>query len=328
MIQPSIPNDDCQRVAALTAANLLETPSEEAFDRVTRLAQAIFKVPIALVSLVDAKRQWFKSRQGLEATETPREISFCGHAILGDDILIVEDASRDERFHDNPLVAGDPHIRFYAGCPVRAPNGHRIGTLCIIGREARQLRASEAAQLRDLAGIVEQEMAWRALAAVDPPTGLANRRGFEMLAEHCLRSAGRTGEPVSLLFLDLDRFKQVNDELGHAAGDALLVEMSGLLQEVFRVSDVVARLGGDEFCVLLTGTPAANLSVPLQRLADRTAKRNGFHDSVNQLRYSAGVVSRERPSGDLLMELLAEADRAMYEQKRSRARVGGERGLA
>src|ERR1700752_1549332 len=116
MLTPALPADENTRLDTLRALNILDTSPEERFDRLTRLAKRLFGVPIALVNLVDADRQWFKSCVGLSATETPRDISFCGHAILGDDILLVPDAGVDERFHDNPLVTGDPNIRFYAGC--------------------------------------------------------------------------------------------------------------------------------------------------------------------------------------------------------------------
>jgi GAF domain-containing protein len=115
MLTPPTPSDETRRLQTLRSLKLLDTLPEERFDRVTRLAKQVFSTPIALVSLVDADRQWFKSRQGLDATETPRDISFCGHAILDDDITIVMDARKDQRFCDNPLVCGDPDIRFYAG---------------------------------------------------------------------------------------------------------------------------------------------------------------------------------------------------------------------
>lgn len=158
MQTPAIPPDEAQRLERLHALELLDTPAEERFDRLTRLARYIFKVPIALVSLVDANRQWFKSRQGLEVCETERSISFCGHAILTDEILVISDATRDARFADNPLVTGEPHIRFYAGVPIGDGEGCRIGTLCIIDREARAFGDPERRALRDLADSVMHEI--------------------------------------------------------------------------------------------------------------------------------------------------------------------------
>jgi len=155
---PVIPANEDERLASLCHLNILDTGSEEGFDRLTRLAQSHFKVPIALVSLVDSHRQWFKSRQGLNATETPRDISFCGHAILGTDIFCVPDTLEDPRFCDNPLVTSPPSIRFYAGAPLSVSNGMKIGTLCIIDTAPRSWSAEDARILRDLADCVEQEL--------------------------------------------------------------------------------------------------------------------------------------------------------------------------
>jgi len=163
MQEPAIPEDEEARLAALQALEVLDTPPEARFDRVTRIARDLFDVPIALVSLVDSDRQWFKSCQGLDATETPRSISFCGHAILGDDIFCVPDALEDPRFADNPLVTGPPEIRFYAGAPLKLENGRRVGTLCIIDRRPRSLDAVQRRHLRDLADWVQDELQLHAL---------------------------------------------------------------------------------------------------------------------------------------------------------------------
>ncbi|MGB5339994.1 MAG: GAF domain-containing protein, partial [Gammaproteobacteria bacterium] len=157
MQTPEKPADEVSRIDTLRALNILDTSPEERFDRLTRLAKRLFGVPIALVSLVDEDRQWFKSCQGLTASETPRDISFCGHAILGDDIFLVSNAALDERFHYNPLVTNEPHIRFYAGCPLTVPNGSKLGTLCIIDREPREFSEDDMELLRDLTRMAEQE---------------------------------------------------------------------------------------------------------------------------------------------------------------------------
>ncbi len=158
MQPPATPPDEPKRLEALRALNILDTPPEPRYDRITRLAQRFFQVPIVLVSLVDADRQWFKSRQGLAAAETPRNISFCGHAILADDLLVVPDTLEDERFCDNPLVCGNPDIRFYAGAPLHDPAGLRLGTLCLIDRQPRKFSPEDRQTLRDLADGVEAEL--------------------------------------------------------------------------------------------------------------------------------------------------------------------------
>jgi len=159
MLTPPQPPDEQGRLAALRALNILDTPPDERFDRLTRLAQRTFNVPIALISLVDEKRQWFKSCQGLSVSETPRDISFCAHAILDGALLIVPDTTKDLRFHDNPLVTADPFIRFYAGQPLQAADGSRIGALCLIDQVPREFDAEQRRALRDMADLVQEQLA-------------------------------------------------------------------------------------------------------------------------------------------------------------------------
>lgn len=154
-----LPLDEEQRLQALLDMQVLDTPAEERFDRYTRIAAELFDVPIALVSLVDRERQWFKSRHGLEVTETPRETAFCAHAILARAALQVPDTLQDPRFADNPLVTGPPRVRFYAGAPLAAADGSLVGTLCLIDQRARQLDEQQLGLLRDLANLVEAELA-------------------------------------------------------------------------------------------------------------------------------------------------------------------------
>jgi C4-dicarboxylate-specific signal transduction histidine kinase len=158
MQTPEFPKDEVQRMAALRATGLLFTPPEDRFDRITRLASQLLGMPIALVSLVADKVQWFKSVQGLDATETSREISFCGHAILEEKTFIVENAIQDQRFLDNPLVTGDPHIRFYAGQPLHTADGSRVGTLCVIDQCPHQFTSEQQRLLQDLGVLVETEI--------------------------------------------------------------------------------------------------------------------------------------------------------------------------
>lgn len=161
MKTPDIPHDETMRLRALHSLQILDSPAEARFDRLTRLAQRIFDVPIALISLVDDNRQWFKSHAGLATSETPREISFCGHAILSDDAFIIEDATKDKRFADNPLVPNNPFIRFYAGRPLRHVDGSKLGTLCLIDPTPRTFSDDDIGALNDLAGLVESELAAR-----------------------------------------------------------------------------------------------------------------------------------------------------------------------
>lgn len=158
------PRNEQERLRALHRYDVLDTPLEDAFDRVTRLARTVFKTPIALVSLVDENRQWFKSRQGLEVEETPREIAFCAHAILANDVMVVNDATRDPRFAENPLVVNEPGIRFYAGAPIRTIDGYNLGTLCVIDFVSREFSHGQRSQLADLASIVVDQLELRLAA--------------------------------------------------------------------------------------------------------------------------------------------------------------------
>jgi diguanylate cyclase (GGDEF)-like protein len=322
MIKPSIPVDEESRLEALRATDLLDTPPEERFDRVTRLARRLFGVSTALVSLVDADRQWFKSRQGLDVAETTREVSFCGHAILDENPLVVPDASADERFVDNPLVTQAPRIRFYAGQPVAAPNGCRVGTLCIIDQTPRNLSEDDLVLLKDLAALIEDELAAIRAGTIDSLTGLSNRRGFELLAEKSLQFCRRRGEPACVVFLDMDGFKAINDKLGHNAGDRALTEFGQLLLKTFRQSDVVARLGGDEFVVLLSGSRESDAQRTLRRLQENVRAHCTAAGLPYELRFSAGTIGCD--AHESLSDLLNEADRRMYENKHKRRQARSE----
>lgn len=159
VMRPKTPAVEAERLADLRATNILDTQPEERFDALTRKAAEYFGVPISLVSLVDADRQWFKSHHGTDDTQTPRDISFCGHAVLGDAVFVVEDAYLDARFVDNPLVTGDSKVRFYAGYPLKGPQGRRIGSFCVIDHEPRHMSAEDLAVLVELGHQVEAELA-------------------------------------------------------------------------------------------------------------------------------------------------------------------------
>ncbi len=318
MLAPPPHPDEARRLAELRSLDLLDTLPEERFDHVTRLAQRVFDVPYALITLIDEDRQWFKSRPDGDdlPDETPRDVAFCAHTILEEEALVVADATRDERFEDNPLVSADPSIRFYAGHPIHGPSGLPLGALCVLDVEPREVSADDLATLRDLAAVVEKEIAATHLATVDALTGLSNRRGFDILAEKALGVATRAGAVSSLLFFDLDGFKAVNDTLGHAAGDEVLVAVARLLSGVFRESDIVARLGGDEFVVLLSAGSDAQraLARHLMALDGANARRP---DEV-RISLSVGRVDHDPAHPEPLERLLAAADALMYEAKRSR----------
>lgn len=204
MLVPKQPDNEDDRLSALQRLDVLDTAPEERFDRITRLTRRLFDVPIALVSLVDENRQWFKSCIGLDASETSRDISFCGHAILENKPFVVPDASKDPRFSDNPLVTDAPHIRFYAGVPLHyqdCKNGTcHLGTLCIIDQKPKHITQAELNDLIDLAHLAEREFSASHIASIDELTQIQNRRGFISLAQkHRLTANGKTDPFLSLI---------------------------------------------------------------------------------------------------------------------------------
>lgn len=320
MIAPSLPIDETQRLMSLHALHILDTPNENRYDRITRMARRLFDVDICLISLVDTNRQWFKSKVGLDACETERDISFCGHAILHDEVFVINDAATDNRFYDNPLVTGAPNVRFYAGYPIKSPTGHRIGTLCIIDSKPRKLSPDEIRTLKDLGAMVEDEIKIASQAAVDDLTRVANRRGFHLFANNTLSVCRRTGTPAELAFFDLDGFKEINDTHGHAAGDDVLRYFAGLLVKCFRDADAIGRLGGDEFVVLLVGSDG-NADVALNRLHAMAADSDC---EIHQLlAWSVGVIRFDPERHSTIDSLLVEADSDMYDNKVSKRAANG-----
>lgn len=250
-----IPNShEAKRLATLQEYDILDSGPEEAFDRITRLAQSALRMPIVLVSLVDENRQWFKSRQGLDIPETSREVSFCSHTIQQDPPFVVANALLDDRFADNPLVTGPPHIRFYAGVPLKMKNGANIGTLCAIDTKPCQLTETEMSILSDLAQLVVDELELRQLATTDSLTGALTRRSFEGEVDSELDRSKRYNHNAALILFDLDRLAGVNDSFGHAAGDAVLRKVAGICKAALRTVDVFGRIDGDKFAILLPET--------------------------------------------------------------------------
>ena len=320
MDETQSPNGDSGRIPGVPALDMLSdgTAPDERFDRLTRLARHLFDTPMALLSLVGSDRRWVKSRWGLDPGKAPPELPFCSQALMGDDVLIIPDATRDARFRDHPLVVDLPEIRFYAGCPVRAPDGKPLGTLCVIDHEPREVEEEDAGVLRDLAWMLEQELKSASLATLDGLTGLTNRRGFDAIAGHTIAMCRRVKEPATLVYFDLDDFKQINDQLGHTAGDRVLRSFAEQLQATFRDSDVVARVGGDEFCVLLTSATSQDVQRPLSLLEGRLRTRDG----EPLVRFSAGVANYDPARHQSVQDLVNEADMHMYRRKR---RKKGER---
>lgn len=250
-------SDEFGRVATLRRYDILYTASEEPFDRITALVRAVFDVPMAAISLVDHDRQWFKSRDGFDLTETTREISFCTHMIATRSPMIVPDARLDARFADNPLVVDAPNIVSYVGVPLVSRDGYNIGSVCALDRVPRDYSAAQVELLVNFSALVVDAFELRLIATHDHLTGALSRRALIGEAGRAIARRARDHHPATLLLFDLDHFKAVNDRYGHAAGDIVLEAVTACCLTLLRATDIIGRVGGEEFAVILTGLDGA-----------------------------------------------------------------------
>ena len=322
MRAPLLPVDEALRQDSVDELELTTEDQDSNFDRITRLLSKLVGVPITAFSVIDNDRQFFKAIQGLDVRETSRDVSFCGHAILQDDIMVVEDAQADERFADNPLVTGDPNIRFYAGIPVLAPTGAKVGTLCAIDRQTRKLTESDVSALKDLRGLLESELALRSVSVRDHLTELFNRRYFDETVGKEWRRALRLSTPLGLMLVDVDRFKQYNDTLGHSAGDECLRKIAKVLGEIGRrENDFVCRFGGEEFAAILPATDEDGCKALAEKLrADIQALGIDHPGSPERVVTVSIGLAVAKSSDDLALgypRFLNAADEALYSAKRA-----------
>lgn len=346
MDAPTPPNER-NRLEELRTYAILDTPAEQAYDDIVKLASLICDVPIALISLIDEDRQWFKAKVGLGVLQTPRGEAFCAHAIANPgEFMQVHDTALDPRFADNPLVTGDPKVRFYAGAPLVTASGVAMGTVCVIDQvprtlEPRMVEALEALS-RQVVALLElrrADLKLRLLAAeqqqrqiqleayqeqlealnlilveqntVDALTGLKNRRAFDRILSEELSRAGRAGSSLALIFIDVDHFKSFNDEFGHVAGDEALQQVALMLQSHARPYDHAARYGGEEFVLILPDTGMDASMAVAERI--RHAMQN-LDWQRRPMSVSIGVTSTSTVDGSKGM--VDRADRALYAAKR------------
>ncbi|AWH36447.1 sensor domain-containing diguanylate cyclase [Stenotrophomonas sp. ZAC14D1_NAIMI4_6] len=345
MIKPDKPANEAQRLDALYRYRILDSEREKSFDDLVVIAKAVCGTSMAAVTLIDVERQWFKSIQGIDATENLRSESMCGHAILQPrELMVVEDAQQDIRFHDNPVVTGDPHVRFYAGAPLISSDGLPLGTLCVFDPTPQHLAPDKAEALAALSRQVMLVMELRRFALdiqshmvqrddyerllseyhdvllaqnadlteqsrTDALTGLPNRRAMAAALQDAVASADGQPRQTCVALVDIDHFKHINDFQGHATGDRVLAELGVLLRSHFAGRGLAARYGGEEFVALMPDVDlrTAELQCEFLRMAVADLPL-GFPVTV-----SIGVAQHQ--AGETTDQTLARADAALYRAK-------------
>lgn len=336
-LRAELPRDEPARLNALLEYDILDTLPEASYDDITQLAAEICQVPISAVSLVDAERQWFKSRVGLEAEETRRDVAFCAHALLQPDLLVVPDARKDARFADNPLVTSGPRIRFYAGAPLIAPRGEVLGTLCVIDMVPRELLEGQARSLRALSRQVMAQLELRrqmaeqdryrslleqanlrleAASQADDVSGFHNTRFLHRYLDEWVDHGKTTTRKLSLVFFDMDAFKQVVDSCGHLSGAKVLREVAHVVHGQLGPDDRIVRYGGDEFVVLLPDQTGVRALAKTERMQQAIASASFLEDEGLDIRVTAsfGVATFPDDAADT-KQLLLVADRGLFHSK-------------
>ncbi len=322
--RPDIPADEESRLEELHELKLLDTASELRFDRYTRLVAEIFEFPIVLVSLIDQDRQWFKSSCGLDLRQTSRDVSFCAHAINAHGVMVVPDATEDPRFAGNPLVTGEPHIRFYAGAVVHGPGGQPLGTLCVIDREPREFDDIQCRRLKQFAELIESEIshqydlqtlraAVRLSAYYDPLTGLANRRLLQDRLGKLIDLAGKEQRPVAVLLFNISGLRLINQSFGSAIGDDLLCQVGERLESCCPPGGTTARLQADEF--VLCFSPPNGSTHEIDQTAERARQAlsrtflSGEREHYIQVQIGGSVFPEHGSNESALIERAAAAIR-------------------
>lgn len=310
------------RLAALEHYDILDTISEPQFERLVALASRHFNMPMATITFIDEHRQWFKARLGLEHVEGPRIESFCAVTIAQEGVMVVSDAHLDPLLRTYPNVIAAPHLRFYAGAPLVTPEGDKLGTFCVLDQQPRTFGLQEIEDLEAFAAMAMNELRLRLsvrelrhLAITDSLTGLPNRVQYRQALGRACQQADQSGEKVMVGLLDLDRFKSINDTLGHAAGDALLQSVGQRLLEAMATGDLVARMGGDEFSLVLTDAhhPEA-MEKMVERLRETFTRPFLLGSREVFIRWSLGFSVYPDDTREA-QELLSLADTAMYRAK-------------
>ena len=327
---PPIPPEEEERLQKLNSLGILYTPAEYRFDRITKFAKEIFNVPMALISLVDEECQWFKSAQGLTVNETPRAISFCGHAILGDHTLVISDTLDDPDFSDNPLVTEDPYIRFYAGQPLHY-EGYKIGTLCIIDTKPRKLSSSDLDTLKSLATWIENELVnasinYERLRAVfgldnkqlqqmiDPLTGTWTEDSVDLLLPKKIKNARLNQTPVSIILLGISNIKNIDAEYEQSVRDFAIKEIAHKIRAPIRVFDMIFRYSSDKFLIYLSNISDESTRAISKQIISYFEEENIKSRKTDiKLQCSLGVVNTTHIKNIDYAEMITEVEKTLHE---------------
>lgn len=330
----AIPENEQQRLEALNELGILYTPLEDRFDRITRTICRMFDVPIAYVSLIDADTQWIKSIQGLELIDCPRKTSICAHTLLVEECIVCEDLTKDKRFSDSLFVTDGLKLRFYVGFALKN-RGQNVGTLCMVDVKPRKFSERDLDTMRDIHSWAQTEVNLTQLSEVqvqliteldqaqreaklDGLTGLWNHISAKDILRRAYHRHLLTLCPLTAMMVDIDNFKQINDDHGHPFGDQVIHRISKVLRTSLRPSDAIGRYGGDEFLVILENCPYDRAEDLSQRILEQ----------VNQLSFdnrgktvnvsiSIGLSATDRQAIHSPEQLLETADQGLYQAKES-----------
>lgn len=333
-----LPKFEQQKTEVLQRYRILNGSESYDADQTAHTAALVFGTPIVLATLNARYRDWFRSSHGVDPDDLDRLLPFCAHANLADEVFIVADARADEHFASDPAVTSSPHIVFFAGAPLRDPDGKRLGTLCLIDNKPHPFTAADLNILESFAGLVSQDICLRSagryavhdlidaeedkctlydLAMTDPLTKTLNRRSFFRFTEREVRLAKRYRSELAILMLDIDHFKTVNDVHGHAVGDDVLVALIKTVSGSIREEDLVGRLGGEEFAIVLLETGQEQAETIANRIRE-DVKALKFDSEEGRFNITISVGISETMDTDTdIVPALERSDKALYEAKRS-----------
>ncbi|TCS43688.1 sensor domain-containing diguanylate cyclase [Reinekea marinisedimentorum] len=289
MKQTVKPYDDEDRLLALEKVIHLSSDSEERFNRVTRIAQRMFNVPMVDFSFISADQQLLKSSYGLDLESIPRDISLANYAILKNELFLIPDTLKDSRFAGNPLVVDRPKIRFFAAYPVHSRSGHRVGVLSIADRQPGSLSAHDQSAFRDLADMVENELSYLEVTSRDRLTRLSINDGFHSLAEQGLNVCVRQDAPAVAIVFDLHQPQDALIAESKIKKDIRLKMFAEQLKQFFRRSDIVGRLGSDEFTALLLNARSQHVDEIVRKLQASIDEYNAEVDNPNIIAFKHAV---------------------------------------